>query len=173
MDAEMIPLIVTGAIAGFAGGVINLYLWYLTLTKKKIFGRDVHAGFASSIKKTLDEIPEHLDKKNIRKIEERILEIFDAFMSKKLIEKMPVLSMFIDEALITEIRVIFKHEMEVHLPNILKNSLTTEKNIIMVISMITKSIAKSLKKYRVHALLFLLAGTFAGAMIGLVAGFLF
>ena len=168
----MTQLIIAGAAAGLVGGLVNLFLWYLTLTKKKLFGTSVHKGFAATLKETIDSLPDHIDTSNLKAIEQRILDIFDEFMSKKLIEKMPVLSMFIDEKLINEIRTIFRHEMEVHLPNLLKDKIVSEKNLITVVSMLTKSYAKGLKKYLLHGLIWLLLGTLAGALTGALVGWI-
>lgn len=164
----MTALVLTGALAGGAGGLVNLLLWWRTLRHTRIFGIPLHRGFAHTIGGALAEIPEHLDKKNIKHIEQQILEVFDTFMAERLTQKMPVLSMFMDEKLIAEIRIIFRHEMEEHLPKVLMSNFTAEKNIIMVSSLLMKAVAKGLKKYTWHAVAYLFLGALAGAVTGYI-----
>lgn len=156
----------TGALAGFTGGLINLALWLRTIRHTHIFGIPLHAGFAHTISKSLEELPDHLDAKHVHKFEQEILALFDNFMAERLVQKMPVLSMFIDDKLIAEIRTVFRQEMEVHLPQLLKKNITAEKNIITISSMLTKAISKGLRKYTWHAVAYLWIGALTGGAIG-------
>lgn len=156
----------TGALAGLSGGLINLGLWVRTLRHTRILGIPLHAGFAHTISQTLTDLPDHLDAKHVHKIQHDILALFDQFMAERLVQKMPVLSMFIDDKLIAEIRDVFHQEMEVHLPQLLKKNITAEKNIITISSMLTKAISKGLQKYTWHAIAYLWIGAIAGGAIG-------
>ena len=100
------------------------------------------------------------------KIQENIIKLFDDFMANKLTQKMPVLSMFIDEQLISEIRVIFHAEMEESLPKLLEEKLNfTDKSSEM--SMLLQSaINKMIKKYTRQALFYLLIGVIGGGVVG-------
>lgn len=165
MDAVTTHILV-GAAAGFTGGMVNIFLWQHTLRHKKLLGIKLHSGFAQVVAEALQHIPEKFDKKNIKHLEKDILDLFDRFMSEQLVKKMPVLSMFIDEKLIAEIREIFRMEMESHLPNLLMSRLTAEKNIIAVGGMVAKAIRHGLRRYARHAVIYLLLGTIAGALVG-------
>lgn len=156
----------TGALAGFAGGLIQLLLWLNTLRHTRLFGIPLHKGFAHTISEVLQDLPDHLDLKHVKKVEKDILQLFDTFMAERLVQKMPVLSMFIDDKLIAEIREVFRHEMEVHLPGLLKQNLTAEKNIITISSMLTKALSKGLQKYTWHAIAYLFIGALAGGAVG-------
>ena len=171
MDA-VTGYILTGALAGLAGGLTNLLLWRRTLLHITIFGIPVHKGFAGAVSDILKDIPDNFDTKNLKHIERDILHLFDSFMSEKLTQKMPVLSMFIDEKLIAEIREIFRHEMEVHLPNLLMRNITAEKNIIAVGGLVSKAVRKGLQKYLWHGIAFLGIGAIVGGALGYAVSFL-
>ncbi|HNA56999.1 MAG TPA: hypothetical protein PLJ43_02725 [Chitinophagales bacterium] len=164
--------IVSGAAAGFVGGCVNIYLWQHTLRHKKLLGVKLHKGFAAVVADILQQIPEKFDTKNLRHIEKDILDLFDHFMSDQLTKKMPVLSMFMDEKLIAEIRTIFKMEMESHLPKLLMNRITAEKNIAMVAGLVAKAVRKGLRQYAKHAIIYILLGTLGGALVGYAMSFI-
>ena len=158
--------ILTGALAGLSGGLINLGLWVRTLLHTRILGIPLHKGFGHTISQMLTDLPDHLDTSHVHKIQQDILALFDNFMAERLVQKMPVLSMFIDDKLIAEIRAVFHQEMEVHLPQLLKRNITAEKNIITVTAMVTKAISKGLQKYTWHAIAYLWVGAITGGVIG-------
>lgn len=165
MDA-VTGYMLTGALAGLGGGLTNLLLWRRTLLHVRILGIPVHKGFAHAVSGVLSEIPENFDTKNVKHLEKEILHLFDSFMSEKLTQKMPVLSMFIDDKLIAEIREIFRHEMELHLPALLMRNITAEKNIITIGMLVSKAVRKGLQKYIWHGVAYLALGAVAGGCIG-------
>ncbi len=167
METTIISFVVIGAIAGFVGGLINMLLWRHTLRHKKLFGIKLHAGFSALLKQSFDSAMHQPGTGNLQKIQENIINLFDDFMANKLTQKMPVLSMFIDEQLISEIRVIFHAEMEESLPKLLNRQLNVNDSSGISI-LIQQSITKALKKYRNQAIVFLILGMFAGGIVGLM-----
>ena len=158
--------VVLGGMAGFVGGIINMFLWRQTLRNKKIFGIKLQQGFSEVLKESFDPTLQQPGLGKLDKIQENIIKLFDDFMANKLTQKMPVLSMFIDEQLISEIRVIFHAEMEESLPKLLEEKLNfTDKSSEM--SMLLQSaINKMIKKYTRQALFYLLIGVIGGGVVG-------
>ena len=166
METTIMNFIVLGAVAGFVGGIINMFLWRQTLRNKKIFGIKLQQGFSEVLKESFDPTLQQPGLGKLDKIQENIIKLFDDFMANKLTQKMPVLSMFIDEQLISEIRVIFHAEMEESLPKLLEEKLNfTDKSSEM--SMLLQSaINKMIKKYTRQALFYLLIGVIGGGVVG-------
>ncbi len=167
MDAAIInAIILFGACVGFFGGLVNLLLWKRTLRNKNVFGIKVHDGFENAINKVLSNASNDLAP-DIKKLEAKILDLFDNFMATGLTQKMPVLSMFIDEKLIDEIRVIFHAEMSANLPQLLKSGLATNDKNTGIGAIAAKAMDKVFKQYTKHAIIYLLIGAAIGALLGL------
>lgn len=162
----MTGYILTGALAGSAGGVVNLLLWMRTLRHTRIMGIPLHKGFAHTVSRTLEELPEQLDARNMQHVQIEILQLFDNFMAHRLTQKMPVLGMFMDDKLIAEIREVFREEMETHLPKLLMDNLTAEKNIVAISQLLTHAVTRGLRKYGWHAVAYILIGALCGGAIG-------
>ena len=160
--------VVLGGMAGFVGGIINMFLWRQTLRNKKIFGIKLQQGFSEVLKESFDPALQQPGLGKLDKIQENIIKLFDDFMANKLTQKMPVLSMFIDEQLISEIRVIFHAEMEESLPKLLEEKLNFTDKSSDISLILQSSIDKIIKKYTRHALLYLLLGTIGGGAAGLI-----
>ncbi len=166
METTIIPFIVLGAIAGFVGGIINLFLWRQTLRNKKIFGIKLQEGFSDALKESFDTSQDQPGTGNLQKIQDNIINLFDDFMANKLTPKMPVLSMFIDEKLISEIRVIFHAEMEESLPKLLEEKLNFSDKRSEISLILQSSIDKIIKKYTRNAFIYLLLGALGGGVVG-------
>lgn len=158
--------IVLGAMAGFVGGIINMFLWRQTLRNKKIFGIKLQQGFSEVLKESFDSTIQQPGLGKLDKIQENIIKLFDDFMANKLTQKMPVLSMFIDEQLISEIRVIFHAEMEESLPKLLEEKLNFTDKSSDISLILQSSIDKIIKKYTRQALFYLLIGVIGGGVVG-------
>ena len=168
METTIMNFIVLGAVAGFVGGIINMFLWRQTLRNKKIFGIKLQQGFSEVLKESFDPALQQPGLGKLDKIQENIIKLFDDFMANKLTQKMPVLSMFIDEQLISEIRVIFHAEMEESLPKLLEEKLNFTDKSSDISLILQSSIDKIIKKYTRQALLYLLLGTIGGGAAGLI-----
>ncbi len=166
METTIISFVVSGSIAGFVGGCINLYLWRQTLRNKKIFGIKLQEGFSDVLKESFDSSQHQPGSGKLDKIQENIINLFDDFMANKLTQKMPVLSMFIDEQLISEIRVIFHAEMEESLPKLLKETLDISDKGSEISLILKNSIDKLIQKYIRQAFYFLLIGAIGGGVAG-------
>lgn len=167
MDAALInAIILFGALVGFIGGLVNLMLWKRTLKHKHVLGIKVHEGFEHAINEVLENASTELTPDMV-KLETKILDLFDNFMATGLTQKMPVLSMFIDDKLIDEIRVIFHAEMSANLPQLLKSGLAVNENKSEIITIAAKAMDKVFKQYSKHAIIYLLIGTAVGALLGL------
>lgn len=165
MDA-VTGYILTGTLAGAAGGVVNLLLWMRTLRHTHLMGIRLHKGFAHSISRALEELPEQLDARNLQQVQNEILKLFDTFMAERLTQKMPVLGMFMDDKLIAEIRDVFREEMETHLPKLLMENLTAEKNSNAISKLLTSAVTRGLQAYAWHAVAYTLIGAICGGAIG-------
>ena len=166
METAIIYFIVLGAIAGMVGGIINLFLWRQTLRNKKIFGIKLQEGFSDVLKENFDSAKQQPGLSKLDKIQENIINLFDDFMANKLTQKMPVLSMFIDEKLISEIRVIFHAEMEESLPKLLEEKLNFSDKSSEISLILQGSIGKMIQKYTRQAFIYLLLGTIGGGVVG-------
>ncbi len=107
-----------------------------------------------------------LKQESTKILKEDILAHFDYFMEHKLTAEMPVLTMFVDDKLIEELKAVFQKEMDVILPQVLGKNLTGAladdlhnemSNHIMVV--IKKSLAKK-------AALFVFCSLIAGCASG-------
>jgi hypothetical protein len=166
METTIMNFIVLGAVAGFVGGIINMFLWRQTLRNKKIFGIKLQQGFSEVLKESFDPALQQPGLGKLDKIQENIIKLFDDFMANKLTQKMPVLSMFIDEQLISEIRVIFHAEMEESLPKLLEEKLNFTDKSSDISLILQSSIDKIIKKYTRQALFYLLIGVIGGGVVG-------
>jgi hypothetical protein len=167
MDA--ISLIITGAFAGLAGAGVVLFMLLRGLKGKSVFGQqilgDLSAIITQSLQATGNEEPGQL----MDEVESNILNLFDDFMATKLTQKMPVLSMFIDDKLIDEIRVVFRDEMKVNLPNLLKKNMGSQQVAGLldgVMQQVVRQIQTNMLK---PAMLLLGLAIVCGAIIGLLA----
>ncbi|MFI5172892.1 MAG: hypothetical protein ACHQFW_10905 [Chitinophagales bacterium] len=161
MDAGLTAFLITGMLAGFAGGLINIFLWMLAIRQKKIKLSD---SFGNFIKDAAND-PVNL---NLKQIENKILNLFDDFMENKLTSKMPVLSMFIDDKLISEIRVVFHQEMENSLPALLEENMQTAVIDNSLGDILNHTLNKLIIKQRKRAIIYLLTGIVAGGVVGIV-----
>ena len=147
--------IVLGATAGFLGGLLNTLLWRYILKHTHFAGIQLHEGFSEMIQSAL-----HAEK--------NILMLFDDFMINKLTVKMPVLSMFIDDKLIEEIRVVFRDEMSANLPQLLQNTSTSKTASNMMDNMSNHILQHISARFKRFAYLFIAVTTFVGAITGLI-----
>lgn len=165
MDA--IGFILFGAVVGLIAGIINLLLWLYAINHTHLFGIRLHEGLNNIIQQAVTE-SNASGTTGIQEIETKILGLFDDFMANKLTVKMPVLSMFIDDKLIDEIRVIFHDEMSASLPQLLQSGFSNtgkQEGSSQLQNSITKIIRR---KMQGPALLFLFLGALAGATIGAI-----
>jgi hypothetical protein len=169
MDAITFGIVV-GATAGFLGGLLNTLLWRYILKHTHFAGIQLHEGFSEMIQSALqaDNNTNKLD--GFAALEKNILTLFDDFMVNKLTTKMPVLSMFIDDKLIEEIRVIFRDEMSANLPQLLQNTATTKTGSDMMDNMSKHIIQHVSGKLKRFVFLFIAIATFVGAITGLIIG---
>ena len=169
MDEELILFSITGFISGIAGSGLNAFLNYRALNAQlsvqktgtqfqNFLSEQIHSGGNKSTFIQIDQIKSD------------ILNLFDNFMSHQLTAKMPVLNMFMDEKLISEIRVVFHDEMESHLPGLMEKNLLNENSISAITGLLQSSINKLLYKSRRRIFIFILAGGFLGGLIGFITG---
>lgn len=169
MDEELILFSITGFISGIAGAGINTFLNYRALNAQlsvqktgtqfqNFLNEQIHSGGNKSTFIQIDQIKSD------------ILNLFDNFMSHQLTAKMPVLNMFMDEKLISEIRVVFHDEMESHLPALMEKNLFNENSISSITELLRSSIKKLLNKSRRRIFISILAGGFLGGLIGFITG---
>lgn len=168
MDATISQFVALGALAGFSGGLINLLLWRSTLKHKKMLGIAIHEGFSEVLQNSMKDIAAE-GNAGLQPLEDKIINLFDDFMQNRLTQKMPVLSMFIDEQLIGEIRTIFHAEMSASLPQLLQAGLSENSTGTGITSITKNAIQKIFLRYRLHAIIYLIIGTLAGGLLGLLA----
>lgn len=160
--------IVLGATAGFLGGLLNTLLWRYILRHTHFAGIQLHEGFSEMIQSALhaDNNTNKLD--GFAALEKNILMLFDDFMVNKLTVKMPVLSMFIDDKLIEEIRVVFRDEMSANLPQLLQNTSTSKTASTMMDNMSNHILQHISARFKRFTYLFIAVTTFVGAITGLI-----
>ncbi len=149
--------ILIGAIIACLTAIFNLFLWVYILRK---------AGFPKLLKDTLTLVIKEQFSLPLAGFQQQILIVFDDFMANKLTQKMPVLSMFIDEKLIDEIRVVFHAEMEESLPILIQNALKNEQNTENLDEVIDTISSFLMKKLRKPAILIIALSIVFGAILG-------
>lgn len=166
MEAGMNQTVVTGIIAGGAGAVAAFVLVRAAF-------RNTDKGSASSselIKQLFREELSKAENQNnnlpVESLKTDILNIFDDFMANQLVNKMPVLNMFIDEKLIAEIRVVFHEEMELRLPTLLQQHFHKEENFAFMNEMIDRVITSQRNKMNRQFMLIGLSGCLIGGLTG-------
>ncbi len=115
-----------------------------------------------------------LNQESTKILKEDILAHFDYFMEHKLTTEMPVLTMFVDDKLIEELKAVFQKEMDIILPAVLEKNLTValaaglnDKVNNHLLRVIRKSLAK---KVALFILTTIIAGCISGWLCYILMG---
>ena len=152
----LIPFI--GAFAGWLVNYVAITLLFRPLTPKRFLGIPFQGilpkhqqKIASNLGKLAsEEIKPHLDEleanitsaANINKVMPFVEKHIDHFLRVKLAEKMPVISMFIGESTIAELKAVFIEELESLFPELMKNYIEALKGDFNLDEIITAKIEK-------------------------------
>jgi hypothetical protein len=161
-------LLLTGVVAGASGAICGFFILLGSFPDAKKIRVEIERILDSLRRSDADHVNESDDVYIYESLKSDILAVFDDFMSDKLILKMPVLKMFIDDKLIAEIRAVFHEEMELHLPILLQKNFEKKDYFMLIESAMQKSIRHQRKRLAMIFFIVLLAGCVSGGLAGYI-----
>lgn len=117
-------------------------------------------------------IKSNLSGNRLHMMKQDILFQFDDFMQHRLTMEMPVLKMFVDDKLISELKTVFEKELSTILPSVIEKNLSSESNDAVIIPEFKELTNRLQANLKSKLLLLYILNIFLAVLTGILFSFL-